>query len=282
MLQIINSYVLGVTKLEKILNSVKYNKLYVFGGFNKREDNKIIITPDLECAEITSTTDYSNQIYKNEPIIDNFFTFREENDKLNRYYNLLGEETSDVKDFSFNLTKYTNNKDKLIKQWINNLNIITNMYQKRYVHTPCFISFSVSYIFNENQEIDILVIEGTSPMEQDMILRKEILQTLFLKENISTYDILSIYKKELFKYNIEFQESPRDINRDEYISFNTSFLKNQMLRYKNLYSKFFSHLEDEIIYMYISLFGFLLNNFDLEEDIYMKPIVSPNKLKLNK
>lgn len=275
MLKIINSYILGVDNLEKIMNTINFNNLYVYGGFNYYENNHILLKENLTCAKILGDTTYGNQQFKMESVIDNFFSFREDESEKAICRHLLGDKTKYIRNCSFQLNNSRNVNNHLIQEWLNNLYQVNDKFKNE---LSSFISFSVSYIINSNNMIDILVIEGTAGMEEDINIRMRLIDSLFSNEELHVNNIETIYIKELNKLQIDFHTKPTDIDRDKYQNQNIPILKKRILDYDYLFSDIFKNIDYDILYVYISLMSIFYENYSFKNSQKMNTITNPKKL----
>lgn len=288
MINALNGVFIGVSKLEKIVNSIEFDNIYVYGELNVMINNSISSNEDgyilpiriIEEKPFNLTSEYYESVIHN-------ICLEYSSKELYSKYMLLGDSIDTLDRKSFYLTQdldYDYKKQNL-KEWMKSLNsMLENFDIKRYEEIPddklkklsYDIGFSISIIETENT-LDLLIIEGFASFSSDVEKRNEILTTLYPGEKISQISMKKFYQSILESNNIKLFNTIDDVVNIEDIE-----LKLEKIIPSNVFRshKYLKKFDKDILFIEILLYEFLSNSKLIIVEDRLDVILNPDFLTI--
>lgn len=292
---VINSYIMDISQLEKIVTTINYDRLMVFGNLTTTEDFNKIVRSEQDTTTLNSVVNRHSDIYYNgNSITQNLYPFEIFDRDIKSIVTITGNGISFIKNVSFSFYKNNIYKEAIISSWLTTLNEILSNYQETDNDNTCFLSLSVSYIIHENNNIDLLIIEGSINEKNDVRARSQLLNLLYKESEIKELDIRSILSKQLdylsipnYHYDEENVSAEISLSKSEYLS--EEYIHDSIIKLEN-YINSINNIEmigksvydKSIIYVYISLLYIFDTKKKILTNVKLLSITNPLSLKLIK
>lgn len=288
---VINSYIMDINQLEKIVTTINYDRLMVFGSLTTTQDFNKIVRSEQDTSTLNSIVNrHSDIYYHGNSISQNLYPFEIFDKDITSIVRIAGSRTSFLKDVSFSFYKNNQYKEEIISSWLTTLNEILS--KCKYDDKKCFLSLSVSYIIHEDNSIDLLIIEGSINQEDDVKNRSQLLDLLYKESEIEELDIRTILSKQLkylsipnYHYNEENVSADISLSKSEYLS--EEYIHDSTVKLENYINSIDgiemigkSDYDKSIIYVYISLLYIFATEKNILTNVKFLSITNPLSLKL--